>query len=86
VPFTAKVALSPRWPSTSRNRQKPTRMPYSCHAQFGTSGKSGWPIGGGSTARGIGPAGLQFSTLTMVHTATRALPGRLSRGRLVMGR
>ena len=28
-------------------------MPYSCQAQFGKSGKSGWPIGSGSTVRGI---------------------------------
>ena len=61
-------------------RQYPTRMPYSCQAQFGTSGSSGCPIGGGSTARGIAAVGLQFSTLTMVHTATRALLGSLSAG------
>ena len=36
----------------SKSRQKPTRMPYSCHAQFGKSGNSGWPIGGDSTVRG----------------------------------
>src|SRR5204863_8860354 len=61
-------------------------MPYSCHAQLGTSGRSGWPIGGGSTVRGIAPSGLQFSTLTIVHTATRALPGNVSLGRLWIGR
>ena len=61
-------------------------MPYSCQAQLGTSGSSGWPIGGGSTVRGIGAGGLQFSTLTMVQTATRAPPGRLRRGRLWIGR
>src|SRR5581483_5257609 len=55
-------------------------MPYSCHAQFGTSGSRGCPIGGGSTARGIAAVGLQFSTLTMVHTATRASLGSLSAG------
>ena len=58
MPLTAKLALRPRLCSASRKRQKPTRMPYSCQAQFGTSGSSGWPIGGGSTARGIGPLGL----------------------------
>ena len=51
-------------------------MPYSCQAQFGTSGSSGWPIGGGSTVRGIGAGRLQFSTLTIVQTATRASPGK----------
>ena len=61
-------------------------MPYSCHAQFGTSGSSGWPIGGGSTVRGMAPSGLQFSTLTMVQTATRASPGKRRRGRLWIGR
>ena len=77
-PLSAKVAFRFRLPSASTKRQKPTRMPYSCQAQFGTSGSSGCPIGGGSTARGIAPVGLQFSTLTMVHTATRALSGSLS--------
>ena len=72
--------------SVSRKRQKPTRMPYSCQAQLGTSGRSGTPIGGGRTVRGIAPAGLQFSTFTIVQTATRALFGRLSRGRLWIGR
>ena len=73
-------------PSTSTKRQKPTRMPYSCQAQFGTSGSSGCPIGGGSTVRGMAPSGLQFSTLTMVHTATRALLGSASLGLLWIGR
>ena len=44
----------------------------------------GWPIGGGRIARGIGPEGLQFSTLTIVHTATRASPGRRSARRRTM--
>ena len=44
----------------------------------------GVPIGGGTTMRGIGPVGLQCSTLTMVHTATRALPGSFRGGRLWM--
>ena len=85
MPFSANVALSLRAPSTSTKRQKPTRMPYSCHAQLGTSGNSGWPIGGGSTVRGMAPSGLQFSTLTIVQTATRAPPGSLSGGRLWIG-
>src|ERR687892_347522 len=54
----------PKWRSTSSRRQKPTRMPYSCHAQFGRSGNSGWPIGGGSTVRGIGRPMSHSSTLT----------------------
>ena len=86
MPFTAKVALSLRALNVSRNRQKPTRIPYSCHAQFGTSGSSGTPIGGGRTVRGIAPAGLQFSTFTIVQTATRASPGKVSFGRLWIGR
>ena len=35
-------------------RQKPTRLPYSCHAQFGMSGIGEPPAGGVSTVRGIG--------------------------------
>ena len=34
------------------------------------------------TVRGIAACGVQFSTLTMVHTATRASPGSFSAGRL----
>ena len=41
VPFTASVALSRRAFNTSRKRQKPTRMPYSCQHQLGMSGSSG---------------------------------------------
>jgi hypothetical protein len=85
LPFTANVAFRFRDDSVSRKRQNPTRIPYSCHAQLGTSGRSGWPIGGGSTARGMAPAGFQFSTLTIVQTATRASLGSRSGGRRVMG-
>jgi hypothetical protein len=81
----ANVAFNLRLPSVSMKRQKPTRRPYSCQAQFGTSGSKGWPIGGGSTARGITAAGLQFSTLTMVQTATRASLGRRNVGRRWIG-
>jgi hypothetical protein len=42
-------------------------------------------MGGGSTARGISPVGLQFSTLTMVQTATRASPGSFRAGRRWIG-
>ncbi len=66
-------------------RQKPTRMPYSCHAQLGRSGSRGWPIGGGSAMRGMAWSGSQFSTFTIVHTATRAPPGRRTGGRAWIG-
>src|SRR3954469_2090513 len=80
-PLMASVALISNFFSTSRKRQKPTRMPYSCQAQFGRSGWSGCPKGGGSTVRGIGRAMDHSSTFTMVQTATRAPPGSLSGGR-----
>jgi uncharacterized protein (DUF1786 family) len=56
-------------------------MPYSCHDQLGTSGISGWPIGGGGTVRGIARSMRRTSTLTMTQTATRAPPGSVRRGR-----
>src|SRR2546423_2753899 len=77
----ARVALTLSLFRTSMKRQKPTRMPYSCHAQFGRSGSSGWPNGGGNTVRGIGRSIDHSSTLTMVQHTTRASPGSLSCGR-----
>ena len=77
----ARVGVMRSFCKHSWSRQKPTRMPYSCHAQFGTSGSSGCPIGGGSTVRGIGRSMPQSSTFTMVHTTMRASPGSLSGGR-----
>ena len=47
--------------NSSKNRQAPTRMPYSCQLQFGTSGSSGTPVGAGSTWRAIGLAMSQTS-------------------------
>src|ERR1700720_2627178 len=84
-PFKASVARRPREDSTSRKRQKPTRIPYSCQHQFGTSGSSGCPIGGDRMVRGIGSCGSQFSMLTMVHTAMRASLGSTSGRRRVIG-
>ena len=66
-------------------RQKPTRLPYSCHAQFGTSGIGEPPAGGVSTVRGIGWVGSHSSTLTMTQTANRAPPGNPSFGRWPIG-
>jgi hypothetical protein len=63
------------------NRQKPTRMPYSCQDQLGTSGSSGTPVGAGSTCRAIGLPMSHTSRLTMLHTATRASPGSRNGGR-----
>ena len=41
-------------------RQKPTRLPYSCQAQFGMSGIGEPPAGGVSTVRGIGLLDIPF--------------------------
>src|SRR5688572_28071134 len=65
-------------------RQKPTRMPYSCQAQFGTSGSSATPVGAGITWRAIGRVMSQTSRLTMVQTITFAPPGNFSTGRSTM--
>src|SRR5262245_17277924 len=59
-------------------------MPYSCQAQFGRSGCSGCPYGGGSTVRGMLRSIDHSSTLTIVHTAMRASFGSLSGGRSTM--
>jgi hypothetical protein len=84
MPFTAKVAVTLNRPRHSSRRQKPTRMPYSCHAQLGRSGSSGWPIGGGRTVRGIGPSMPQSSTFTMVQTTMRRrLEARAAAGRTI---
>ena len=44
----------PSFSYSSKKRQAPTRMPYSCQLQCGTSGSSGTPVGAGITWRGIG--------------------------------
>ena len=81
------MAITPGMANSSNtltNRQKPTRLPYSCHAQFGTSGIGEPPAGGVSTVRGIGCVGSHSSTLTTTHTAMRAPFGNSSGGRSVM--
>ena len=70
--------------NSASKRQKPTRMPYSCQLQFGTSGSSTAPVGAGSTWRAMARAMSQTSRLTMVQTTTRAPPGSFSGGRSTM--
>src|SRR6516164_3493183 len=70
---------------TLMKRQKPTLLPYSCHAQFGTSGMGEPPAGGVRTVRGIGCVGSHSSTATMTQTAMRLPSGSLSGGRSVIG-
>src|SRR5579875_176888 len=77
----ATVGRIPSRPNNSKKRHTPTRMPYSCQAQFGTSGSKTCPVGAGRTCRAIGREISQNSRLTIVHTATRAPPGSLSGGR-----
>ena len=43
------------------------------------------PAGGVNTVRGIGSSGFHSSTLTMTQTMSRAPPGRMRRGRCVIG-
>src|SRR5690348_12505979 len=85
VPLMASAARISSRSSTSSMRQKPTRLPYSCHAQFGMSGIGEPPAGGVSTVRGIGWWMSHSSTLTIVQTARRAPPGSLSGGRSEIG-
>src|SRR5271169_5594799 len=65
----------------SKKRHTPTRMPYSCQLQFGTSGRCVTPAGGPSTWRAIGLPMSQTSRLTMVQNTSRALLGSFSAGR-----
>src|ERR1700742_604452 len=84
-PLIAKAAGRFSWSSTSSIRQKPTRFPYSCQAQLGMSGVGDPPAGGVSTVRGIVSNGFHSSTLTMIHTTTRAWFGSASGLRWEMG-
>ena len=57
------MAITPGMANSSNTltkRQKPTRLPYSCQAQFGTSGIGEPPAGGVSTVRGIGLGRVPF--------------------------
>src|SRR6056300_1944315 len=71
--------------SASKIRQNPTRIPYSCQAQFARSGIRGWPMGGGSTVRGMALAMVQCSTFTMTQTASFLPLGSLSEGLPAIG-
>ncbi len=83
------MAITPGMANSSNTlmkRQKPTRLPYSCQAQFGTSGIGEPPAGGVSTVRGIGlRSASHSSTLTITHTAMRAPFGNLSGARSAIG-
>src|SRR5579871_2094823 len=65
-----KTAFSPRRSRASFILQNPMRIPYSAHAQLGTSGTNETPCGGVSIVRGKGASGSQTSTVTSGHTAT----------------
>src|ERR1700757_1907368 len=84
-PLIASAAGSLKSSNVLSRRQKPTRLPYSCHAQFGMSGDGEPPAGGVSTVRGIGMFASHSSTLTITHTAMRAPLGNFSGGRSVIG-
>src|SRR5262249_32528942 len=60
-------------------------IPYSCHAQFGTSGIAATPCGPVLSVRGIGFSMSHSSTDTRIHTATRAPRGSFQRGRVAIG-
>ncbi len=82
------MAMVPGMANSSKilmKRQKPTRLPYSCQAQFGTSGIGEPPAGGVSTVRGMVCSGSHSSTLTITQIAMRAPFGSLSGGRCVIG-
>src|SRR5437868_4992295 len=78
MPLMASVGVMRNLFMQSKSRQKPTRMPYSCHAQLGRSGISGWPMGGGSTVRGIGRA-IVVDQLAL-EAALRAVAEHIERG------
>ena len=78
IPFMARVGVTPYFLNMSRKRQNPTRFPYSCQDQLGTSGKSGCPMGGGRMVQGWALVEPQCSTFIIVQTAIRAPPGVLA--------
>src|SRR5712671_7238841 len=79
--FIERVGRIPSRAKRSKKRQTPTRIPYSCQDQFGTSGTNTSPVGAGRTCRAIGREMDQNSRLTIVQTTIRALLGNLSGGR-----
>ncbi len=81
-----RVGRIPRRVNASRKRQKPTRIPYSCHAQLGMSGSRLAAVGGTRICRGIGWSISQCSTLTTGQTATDLPPGSVRRGRSMAAR
>ncbi len=83
-PLIASTAGIPNRSKIFSIRQKPTRLPYSCHDQLGMSGIGDPPAGGVRTVRGIGSSGFHSSTLTITQTTRRASPGSFSGGRSVM--
>src|ERR671936_116579 len=79
------VARSLRLASASNKRQKPTRMPYSCQAQFGTSGTVATPCGAVRYCLATGFSISHSSMFTMVHTASRAPSGSFQGCRRLIG-
>ena len=82
--FKETVGRMPAFSKAARMRQMPTRMPYSCQVQLGTSGTGATPPGGGETMRGMARAMSHSSILTTGQTTMRAPPGSLSGGRSTM--
>src|SRR6266853_244346 len=76
-----RLGRIPSFSYSAWKRQKPTRIPYSCQLQFGTSGKNVVPAGGTSTCRGIGREMSHTSMFTIVHTTMRSPLGKRSFGR-----
>src|SRR6058998_636664 len=83
-PLIARTARMRNRSRTSNILQKPTRLPYSCHAQLGISGSGDPPAGGGRTVRGMVSRGFHSSTLIMTQTTSRPLAGNARRGRSLM--
>ena len=67
VAFKAKVEHTFLFLSVFKSRQKPTLIPYSCHAQFGKSGSIGTFIGGGKIFLGCANSGSHTSRFTITH-------------------
>src|SRR5579872_1527951 len=80
-PLIDKLGLIPSFSYSAWKRQNPTRIPYSCQLQFGTSGSWVTPVGGARTCRGIAREISHTSTLTIVHTIMRSPFGNRSLGR-----
>src|SRR5690606_32494326 len=83
--FMDIVGRMPLFSKACSNRQKPTRIPYSCQVQFGISGISAdIPPGGGEAWRGIGLS-ISHSSMLTTGQIIKRVPSSVFREGLLNG-